>query len=198
MNTEVVFSSKTEARAALRAAAGAIPPAEKAAFSARIAEAVLQSEAFRRASNVFIYVSLPGEPETRPLLLETLRQGKALYVPKCLKRPEMLAVRIRGLEELAPGPFGIPEPPAPAPYAAPRLDLAVVPCVGVTPEGVRLGHGGGYYDRFLSGSAAVRLCLCFSSLVCLALPREAHDVPMDLVATERGLFACAAPGKERL
>ena len=86
-----------------------------------------------------------------------------------------------------PGPFGIPEPIG-APFPPKEIDLAVVPCVSAAPSGLRLGHGGGYYDAFLAGTGAYRLCLCFSALLADSIPAEAHDLKMDAVVTERAVL----------
>ena len=177
--------------------AGCCGPAD-AAITAHI----LSSELYRSAGSVFCYVSMPGEPDTCHILEDALRTGKEVYVPKCLPGGRMLAVRIRSLAELAPGMLSIPEPVGfrDANCAAARQpDLILVPCVSVTREGIRLGHGGGYYDRFLaeaSGQAAkndgprrpVTLCLCYEALLAEDLPADVHDVPMDWVVTESGII----------
>ena len=66
----------------------------------------------------------------------------------------------------------------------PGPDLILVPCVTATPNGVRLGHGAGYYDRFLAEHSAKTVCLCFGALLRGDLPAEETDIPVDLVITE--------------
>ena len=101
---------------------------EAAAISGeRIARSVLESEWYRQAKSLFIYVSVGKEPDTRALIRAALRDGKEVYVPRCGKKPVMDAVRILSPDGLRPGPFGIPEPAAGGPCAQ-RVDLAVVPC----------------------------------------------------------------------
>ena len=151
---------------------------------------VLESEIWQKAASIFLYVSMWAEPDTRVLIETALREGKRVYVPLCCPDRVMKAVRIRSLDELHPGMLNIPEPPADNEAAKPgTLDLAVVPCVTATADGARLGHGAGYYDRFLRRHACPALCLCYGQLLADRLPMDEHDVWMDFVATEAGITA---------
>lgn len=74
--------------------------------------------------------------------------------------------QITDLRQLSPGTFGIPEPPADAPVLpADAIDFAVLPCVTCNHLGQRLGHGGGYYDRFLSQYRGGTVLLCREQLI---------------------------------
>ena len=66
------------------------------------------------------------------------------------------------------------------------IDLVVVPGVAFTAAGHRLGQGGGWYDRFLTGlrPGVVQIGVCFAECLVDELPTEAHDVIMDLVITD--------------
>ena len=101
----------------------------------------------------------------------------------------MDAVRILSLDDLRPGSFGIPEPAAGGPCAR-RVDLAFLPCVSVSPRGDRLGHGGGYYDAFLSAHPCRTLCLCHKALMSPDIPAGSLDVPVDAVAYGEGVIPC--------
>ena len=148
-------------------------------------EKLLQSELWRSASGVFLYVSVQNEPDTRALIEDALGAGKRVYVPLCCAEHVMKAVRIRSLDELRPGVLGIPEPPADSETAEMGdLDLAVVPCVTATRGGERLGHGAGYYDRFLSEHPGRAVCLCFRTLLMADLPAEETDIITDLVVSD--------------
>lgn len=178
---------KSALRQALAAKAAQIPPNERLARDRAIAKRVLESAVYRQAGSVFIYVSTPTEPDTRAVLTHALKTGKRVYVPKCVSKTEMAAVRIRSLSELAPGTLGILEP-ARLPKNGPteEIQLAVTPCVGADRAGTRLGHGAGYYDRFFAGNPGIyKLCLCYAAQLLPALPRAPHDVPMDAIVTEK-------------
>ena len=112
-----------------------------------IRKQVLRTDAWRRAKTVMAFVSTEGEPDTREIIEAARREGKLVLLPRCVSRTEMEAVSFEGWENTGPGLYGIPEPTGPASEAEPEVIL--VPCVSATADGIRLGHGAGYYDRFL-------------------------------------------------
>ena len=63
-------------------------------------------------------------------------------------------------------------------------ELILVPCVAAAPHGVRLGHGAGYYDRFLAEHTGTTVCLCFRALLRGDLPAEGTDIITDLVISD--------------
>jgi len=92
---------------------------------------------------------------------------------------------IKSLDDLHPGKFGIPEPDASARLLLPgEIDLAVVPCIAADRQGYRLGHGGGYYDRYLAQTKCTTVCLCRGRLLQNELPRDAFDMPINSILTE--------------
>ena len=150
-----------------------------------ILEKVLALPAFRDAKVIFTYVSMTGEPDTHELIERALKDGKKVAVPRCRKNGVMDLKIITDLSDLSEeGAFGIQEPPGDAEDAEPgEVDLAVVPCVMAGKDGQRLGHGGGYYDRFLEVFRGISVILCYSELTG-EIPREEHDLAADLVITE--------------
>ncbi len=90
-----------------------------------------------------------------------------------------------GVSELQSGSHRIPVPPPDAERAAVALDLVVVPLVAFGPGGVRLGRGGGHYDRTLRGlSAATPIVgLAYDVQEDEDLVAEPWDVPLDAVVT---------------
>ena len=160
----------------------ALSPEARAAASDAIAAQVLALPEYREANSVFLYLSMPTEPDTGALVKAALKEGKRVYVPKCIGDGEMLAVRIRALDALQAGAYGISEPVDCSETAGVSdLDLIVVPCVAASRDGKRLGHGKGFYDRFLSGGAQKTVCLCFAAALCDAIPTEPTDIRMHRV-----------------
>ncbi|MCA9776446.1 MAG: 5-formyltetrahydrofolate cyclo-ligase [Candidatus Eremiobacteraeota bacterium] len=94
--------------------------------------------------------------------------------------------------QLEKNSWGILEPQATAPRLEPtEFDMVLVPMLAFDKSGFRLGYGGGYYDKFL---AQVRSD-CLLAGVCFELgrlpkdlPVSSHDVPLDCVVTEKGVF----------
>ena len=176
---------KKQLRKEISALLKTLPADYRAAASGQIQDRVLASQAYRDAQRIFLYLSMPTEPDTRRVIDAALSDGKAVYVPKCVGRSEMLAVRIRGTDELAPGAYGILEPQDCSETIEPdALDLILVPCVSASEDGRRLGHGAGYYDRFLRGNADKTICLCFRKALCADIPMDENDVFMRTVLSE--------------
>ena len=193
--TDAPFQAWTEKRA-LRAACRqrlkAMSGEEVRLSSRRIEEAVLKSQLFQQAEAVFLYVSVGNEPDTAGIMRRAFEAGKRVYVPKCVSAGEMLAVRIQGREELFPDALGIPAPRTVGETADPAdLPLILVPCLAASSDGGRLGHGGGYYDRFLQRSRGALVCLCHESLLLSRLPMTPLDAYMDYLATGAGILPCA-------
>lgn len=156
---------------------------------------ILQSEPFHAAKRIFTYLSTEREPDTRWLIEAALQQGKEIYVPGNVCCGRMEAVRYTRETVLKSGAYGIEEPVAGAAYATVPMDLVLVPCISAGRDGWRLGHGGGYYDRYLASSRARRMCLCFEALRREGLPMEENDVRMEYLVTEQGVFRCGDGGR---
>ena len=196
---EEIRRQKDALRHRTRLQARSMDTEQRTASDRRIAESILGSSLWREAESVFLYVSVGTEPDTRGLLIRAFEEGKRVYVPKCLPGPEriMLAVRIRSPGELVPGTLGIPEPlpDSEGRYEtaeAGELDLMLIPCVTADRSGKRLGHGAGYYDRFLAPLAERKrvtagigcpalVCLCHEELLSCEIPADERDVRMDFV-----------------
>ena len=177
--------SKREIREVCREASKELTGEYKAEASRAIERAVLSHPAYRAAETVFVYFSLPSEPDTRGIIAQALRDGKRVCVPRCREKPQMDAAQIHSPREMTLGPLGIPEPPADAPALDPQeIGLALVPCLAAGKNGSRLGHGAGYYDAFLARSRAAKICLCFGRLLRNDIPMTAQDIWMDGVITE--------------
>ena len=75
--------------------------------------------------------------------------------------------------------------------SAPKVqpDLVLVPGLGFSKDGHRLGRGGGYYDRWLESFEGKKIGLCFEAQLLQELPTESHDVVMDLVITEKRVLS---------
>lgn len=137
------------------------------------------------SANILLFYGVGAEPHTSQLLEPLLSMGKHLFLPHCLPGGRMEARAYRGVEHLVPGPFGIPEPDEGSGAVNQNsLSLILVPNLCCDRHNFRLGHGGGYYDRYLADFSGFTVALCRDKLLYPALPLEAHDQPVDLVLTE--------------
>ena len=190
---EEIREAKKLLRRRMREQMRSLPADYVRAAGADIQEQVLSSARYHEAERIFLFISMPKEPPTGRILRQALADGKKVYIPKCSAK-EMLAVRIRDLEHLYPGMLGILEPSdCSETVTAEELDLILIPCLAAAPDGRRLGHGGGYYDRFLEGHTENTVCLCFRRMFCEEIPMDQYDVPMPCVITER---ETADPGRQ--
>ena len=183
--SEALRAAKAALHKTMRARQKALPAEYRAAASRIIQDAVLASPRYQAADSLLLYLHMPTEPATDRLVRRALADGKRVYVPKCVGPGRMIAVRIRDLTDLVPGAYGILEPRDLRETAgAGEMDLIVVPCLAAARDGRRLGHGAGYYDRFLAGYGERTLCLCFARMLCDEIPVTELDVPMAEVCTE--------------
>lgn len=168
------------------------PAAEKRLHSERICAAVLALAP--QAASVFIYVSLPDEVRTRTLIDTFVARGATVAVPRIVAEGEMRAVRFPGWEEMLAGPLGIPAPRSELACNAP-IECAIVPGLGFTRSGARIGYGAGYYDRWLTAHPhTMRIGVAFECQIVAALPQEPHDMLMHRVITEKRVYPDSSTG----
>ena len=193
---DTVQRQKGILRRELAKAERALTPAEKSASDAAILHHVVNTTVYHRARTVFAFVGRGDEIDTLPLLRRVLTDGKRLCVPLCTAPGIMECREITDWSVLLPGAYRILEPPAEAPLVAPAdIDLAVVPCAGASPDGRRLGRGGGYYDRFLASYRGGTVLLCREKLIREEIPVTPLDYPIPWVLTEAGLFEDGTPAR---
>lgn len=171
---------KTELRRQIREKTKKLPLSYKLKESERIGKLLIDTPEFIRAESIFIYMSSPDEPETRCIIKKALESGKQVYVPLCVSKGEMKLVKTDKNTVFRNGYMGIREPVS-YKETAHDADLAIIPCLSADINGNRLGHGAGFYDRFLKNSKAKKICLCFPALISSTIPTEIHDIVMDKV-----------------
>lgn len=186
----------SELRRELRSRRRALGAAERARLSRRIGREVLKAIGPAvRGLHIAGYAALAGEPDLSAALEALARRGARLYLPRIasFRRRELTFARATAASRT--NRFGIREPWPPArPIPAGQLDIVLVPLVGFDARGVRLGMGGGYYDRAFAfrrhRRALLRPRLIGIAFACQqveVLPAAAHDVRLDAVITEHGL-----------
>ena len=138
------------------------------------------------AKTVFVYLSYGREVATDNLIDFLFSENNNILVPKCnVSKETMIPVKISSMSELVSGSYGIREPLDDAQYKS-KIDLAIIPGIAFDIYGNRIGHGKGYYDKFLQDEKILKLGLCYSD--CLSeteLPHYDNDLPMDYIITDR-------------
>ena len=177
----------------MRKARAAVPAAARRAAADETAAAVPALPGVREADAVCVYVSVADELGTRPLLAALLARGP-VWVPRVGGAAGVMAFhRVERPADLVPGRFGVPTAPAGAPVleaAGLRVAVLVPGLAFDAGDRVRLGMGGGYYDRALArlrkGAASLHtIGLAYRAQVVADVPRDAWDVAMDQVWSPR-------------
>lgn len=178
--------NKSEFRKKMLTRSESLSVGQRAVSDEKIYESFINCKEYADAKNVFAYVGIGSEISTDKLIDKMLRDGKSVSVPLCHGKGEMDAVRIESRSELHEGRYGIPEPSDAAEKTpAQELDLIIVPGVAFGEDGVRLGRGGGYYDRFLKKAKnAYKIALCREINIEKTVPHEEHDESVDIIVSD--------------
>ena len=143
-------------------------------------------EEVKHSNAIFVYLSYGKEVKTDEIIQYLLSKGKKVLVPKCnIDTETMIPVEITDFSQLEIGSYKIREPIVSNEYFG-RIDLAIIPGISFDRFGNRLGHGKGYYDKFLEDTNICKIGLCYSD--CLSdkkIPCQDTDIPMDYVITDR-------------
>jgi 5-formyltetrahydrofolate cyclo-ligase len=161
---------------------------------------LVQLPEYKAAQSVLWYLDCRSELRTRQALPAALASGKRVVVPYCTV-DEAGANKLglwwlESIDELIVGKWKILEPPrerwseGQKNVPPEELDLVIVPGVGFSREGGRMGNGQGYYDRLLEKVRAdcPLIGLCYESQLFDDLVVSPHDVFMDKVVTERTVY----------
>ncbi len=167
------------------------PLADVGAAARSIAGHLLATEEVRRSATVAAYVSLGTEPGTTLLLDDLVAAGKRVILPLLLPDNDLDWAVYQGPGSLAPTRRGLLEPGSPAlgHDAVATADAVLVPGLAVSPTGLRLGRGGGSYDRALSRVpiGTFTCVLLYDEEVGIPVPAEPHDRPVTTAVAPAGI-----------
>jgi 5-formyltetrahydrofolate cyclo-ligase len=181
---ENLAKPKNQLRQEIKAKLASLSPQEFSAFNSAIEQRFFELPIIRDSQQIMLYYSIGREVTTAALISKLLQMGKTIALPACTSDKNLRAGIIHNLNELVPGIFGLSEPPVLAQEVDPAaLDLIVIPGVAFDREGFRLGHGAGYYDRFLIRTSGYKLGLAYDLQIIDHLPAASHDVPVHALLT---------------
>lgn len=148
----------------------------------------------KNSNYIMSYMPINNEVDVLPFNKWVLDSGKVLCLPKVKSLEEMDAIKINNLKNnLSKGSFGIMEP-APDNRMADcdKIDLIIVPGLAFDKIGNRIGHGKGYYDRFLSRCSknTVLLGVAYSFQILDNIPADDFDKRVNAVISENGITIC--------
>lgn len=141
---------------------------------------------FSNARSIGVYYQIGSEVSTVNILEEILKLGKDLSLPIVIGE-NLQFKKISSLSDLQKRSFSIMEPKENCPDTS-VMDVILVPAIGMTRQGQRLGYGYGYYDRYLASTKSKTIALVFSKQVVKKIPKTDDDIKIDYVITEEKIF----------
>jgi 5-formyltetrahydrofolate cyclo-ligase len=152
-------------------------------FKRLLAENILENH-----KRIMVYKDFRKEVQTDELIDYLLEHHYEVILPRVSEDFKTLELyHIKGNEDMQLSSYGIlePIPLEENRVLAKTLDLILSPGVGFTPNCYRIGYGGGFYDKLLSGLDNIMVCaLAFDCQLLDALPLETHDQQLDMIVTE--------------
>uniref|UniRef100_V5E435 5-formyltetrahydrofolate cyclo-ligase n=1 Tax=Kalmanozyma brasiliensis (strain GHG001) TaxID=1365824 RepID=V5E435_KALBG len=217
-------AAKRQLRKSMTQTLAAMRPDEIAKQSRKVTEQVLKSQTYARAHSISVYIHTEvGEVMTDEICRSVLKDGKKLYVPlfaspappATVFATDMVMLRLRDVgeyESMAANRWGIREPPLTYADGTLReedgLDLILAPGVAFDQTGGRLGHGKGYYDRYLTRAeewatgrglaAPVTVALALREQVLPAserVPADERDRVLDAIIAPDGTILPPTPSR---
>ena len=189
-----MIEEKRALRALIRERRQSLPAHFRDQASQKICDALIALNAFSRAQSVGIYAAFGEEIDLRPVFNFLTDRGTEISLPSVRRTVpgelEMRYAAVTSWNDLRPGFRGILEPGIEHPTVAP--ELLVVPGLGFTPTGARIGYGGGTYDRYLAhrDTLPILIGVVFSSCLFPTLPEAEHDQRVHWVITEEEVLHC--------
>ena len=157
--------------------------------SKNIQNKLRKNNIFTNAEKIGAYYPIGSEILTQDIIQELLSIGKQVFLPKTVGR-DLEFKRIIDFSSLEMGNFGIMEPKENC-QTDNILDVILVPTIGITTAGMRLGYGHGFYDRFLAGKNPITISLVLEKQIVKNIPKTKYDVMIDWIVTEdRMLETC--------
>ncbi len=182
-----MIKAKKNIRKQVKSAVLALSPEQKAAQSQALCERLLRLIAERMPRVVALFSPLPDEIDISPLASLI---GCRVVLPRvgdgANGEPDMEFFDYNQ-QAMVSGAYGIIEPQGCEPCRAKEIDLMVVPGVAFSSDGVRLGRGKGYYDRYLAREEFRAYCVgvCYACQLREDIPSEPHDKRVDEVIASK-------------
>lgn len=171
---------KRQLRQLLRSRISEVSDERRELASREIFAEVATLPAFRGAQVVALYAALRDEPQSRAFIAEWYGR-KRIVLPRV--EGDVMRFYDYSPEWMEAGSFGIEEPQGSTACLPEEIDFMVVPGVGFTLDGERMGRGKGFYDKYLSQPAfrAFTVGVCLKEQIVEKLPTAPHDRTMDVV-----------------
>jgi len=180
--------AKSEIRKINKAKRNAMDKAEVAEKSTLAQQIFVESELYKNAQQIMLYMPLGKEIGTEDMMQASFRDGKKVVLPITDgETGEITPYLIDENTEFVIGAFKVREPVGASIADVEKTDVIIVPGIAFDERGARVGFGKGCYDRLLAETKAVKIGYCYEYQVSEAIADEAHDMRMDYILTEKGI-----------
>jgi 5-formyltetrahydrofolate cyclo-ligase len=155
-------------------------------FSYELSHKLFADPIWLESTTIGITVSRYPEVDTFQIIRKAWEQQKRVVVPKCHPKDRTLSFHVLNqFTQLESVYYGLLEPieTNTLKVESEDIDLLIVPGLAYSMNGYRLGFGGGYYDRFLTGYQGNTISLAFPQQIVDELPIESHDIPVNKIIT---------------
>ncbi len=154
--------------------------------SNEIISKLVSLEEFKKAEKLLCYISFDNEVYTHGLIKEYV--GKKKIAVPVVRGNELILSYINDWNDLSTGAYGILEPREIKIALPEDIQVAIIPGIAFDKKGYRIGYGKGYFDRLLPKMNALKIALAFDFQLLDELPREKHDVKMDMIITDKRIL----------
>ena len=158
--------------------------------SSSLKENILSLLEYKNAKKIMAFLAMKGESNLDGFIRQALLDGKEVYIPVCLPERQMEAGRLIDMEHFEKGPLGLRNLPAGYEVTSPEsFDLVLIPGLAVSQEGIRLGMGAGYYDRYLARVPfEKRVAALWDFQVIPDIPSEPFDQKIAKIVTDKSVI----------
>ena len=137
--------------------------------------------------SIGIYQSMNDEVDTSRIIKLILASNMTLSSGRCLDLQNMEFAKVSSLDNLKPGVLNILEPTEEM-IAIDDIEVLVIPMVAYDQDRNRLGHGKGYYDRYLKNFKGLKIGIAYQYQEVTKIIKEKHDIPMDIIVNENKII----------
>ncbi len=187
------MESKNNLRLCARAIRKLLGSAERREKSKAVCAKLLKIIEEKKAKKIFAYIAVGSEVSLESLI-DALQKSENEYIvsfPGAMENGEMKALKPFMSSDFTLSAHGIsaPDEERSAVVKPEELDIIIVPLLLFDEDKYRLGQGGGYYDRYLPKARnALKIGVAFEEQKYWEVPREPHDIPMDMIITDEKIW----------
>ena len=175
------MNTKVDIRREVRARIKQMSPEQMQSAAERIFSLIEQLDTFSQSECIALFAAMKDEVPTDIALARWLQLGKRIVVPRV--EGEIMRFYDYDPARMTTGAFGIEEPIGDVECSPADIDLIIVPARAFTTSGIRLGRGGGFYDKYMSlpSFRAAKVGIAFECQIFNTLPHDSHDILVDKV-----------------